>query len=62
MAEYTANLGKSRVVVPHPTTGSGTAAETKPVSLLGDIDEMNWLYDWNSKDQLKVSIERAKVA
>lgn len=62
MAEYAANLGKSRVAAPHPTTGRGTGAETKPVNPLGDIDEMNWLYDWNSKDQLEVLLEGAKVA
>ena len=39
-AEYTVNIGKSRVATGQPTKGRGASSnETKPLNPLGDIGE-----------------------
>ena len=54
VTEYTAQLGKSRVAKPVLATAEeSTAKQTKPANPLGDLDELAWLYDWRSKEQLK---------
>jgi 2-polyprenyl-6-methoxyphenol hydroxylase-like FAD-dependent oxidoreductase len=54
VAEYTANIGKSRVAPVQPKEGEGTSSnETKPANSLVGIDAMAWLYDWKPKEQLE---------
>lgn len=54
--EYTANLAKNRVAPPPPAASDGMK-ETKPVNPTGDIDDLAWLYDWKSKEQLAAWME-----
>jgi 2-polyprenyl-6-methoxyphenol hydroxylase-like FAD-dependent oxidoreductase len=59
VAEYTAQLGKSRIAKPVPPTEDGvTAKEAKPARPLGDLDDLAWLYDWRSKDNLTAWMEQ----
>lgn len=61
VAEYIANLGKSRLASPQPKVGDeGIRKETKPANPLGDIDDMAWLYDWESKEQLAAWMGKTK--
>ena len=57
VADYTANLGKSRVAPPPPPASAEIRKETKPANPLGDIDDLAWLYDWRSSPQLTAWIE-----